>query len=119
MPGTKRTPIYRQAAQPQITLRAIELFKQMESARRARKRAVGCTISRYGLCTGDCRVCERWYDLHDELHTELRLPPWRWPCLGFCRYPPNSPEARTWRPGGEQRALWEALNEARQSIRLR
>jgi hypothetical protein len=117
MPGTRRVPLHRQTARPQITLRAIELFTQMERARRARKRAVGCTITRHGYCTGDCRACCAWDDAHAELCTELRLPPWRWPCIGYNPYPPNSPEARAWRPGGHQRELEEALNEARQSIK--
>ena len=28
-----------------------------------------------------CPGCERWYDLHDELHMELRCKPWEWPCV--------------------------------------
>jgi hypothetical protein len=116
MPGTRRIPLHRQAAQPQITLRAVELFTQMERARRARKRAVGCTITKHGLCTGDCRTCRAFDDLDDQLHRELKLRPWQWPALPYNPYPPNSPEARAWRPGGERQARWEALNEARQSI---
>jgi hypothetical protein len=28
-----------------------------------------------------CPGCERWYDLHDELHWELQCNPWEWPCV--------------------------------------
>jgi hypothetical protein len=116
MPGTKRIPIHRQAAGPQVTLRAIELFREMERARRARKRAVGCTITKHGYCTGDCRACCAWDAAHDQLHSELKLRPWQWPCLPYNPFPPNSPEARAWRPGGAQQKLQDLLNEARQSI---
>jgi hypothetical protein len=29
-----------------------------------------------------CPGCARWYDLHADLHDELQLPPWQWPCIG-------------------------------------
>jgi hypothetical protein len=114
--GTKRTPITRQAMRPQVTPRALALFVELERAQRARKRTVGCTISEHGLCTTDCRACRRWYDLHAELHTELRLRPWVWPCLGRNPFPPNSPEAQAWRPSIDQQALWDQLDEARRAI---
>jgi hypothetical protein len=112
MSGTRRTPIGRRSA-VQITRRAIDLFAELERARRARRRAVDCTISERGLCTTDCRACRRWFDLHDELHIQLGLPPWVWPCLPRNPYPPGSPKAREWRPGPEQKELWDLLNEAR------
>jgi hypothetical protein len=116
MPGTRRTPIARQAARPLITPRAIELFAELERARRARALAVDCSVSKHGYCaTRHCRVCQRWLDLHAELHTELRLPPWAWPCLPRNPYPPGSPEAKKWRPGDAQKKLQDLLNEARRA----
>jgi hypothetical protein len=111
---TNRTPMQRPAL-TMISPRAIELFAELERARRARRRAVDCTLSEHGLCTTDCRACRRWFDLHAELHTELRLKPWQWLCLPRNPYPLGSPQARDWRPGAEQAELWELLNEARRA----
>jgi hypothetical protein len=116
MSGTLRTPISRRSVQPQITPRALELFVEMERATRARRRADGCSVSTYsGYCTTDCRACWKWFDLHSELHIELRLRPWQWPCLPRNPYPPGSPEADDWQPGEEQQELWELLDEARRA----
>jgi hypothetical protein len=112
MSGTKRTPIERRSA-VQITPRALELFAESERARRARRRATDCTIGEYGHCTGDCRACSRWWDLQDELHTELRMELWQWPCIPKNPYPPGSPRARAWRPGTEQKELRDLLDKAR------
>ena len=93
--------------QPQIIPRALELFVEMERATRARRRADGCSVSTHSrYCTTDCPACRKWFDLHAELHTELRLRPWQWPCLPRNPYPPGSPEADNWRPGEEQQELW-------------
>jgi hypothetical protein len=113
MPGTRRTPLFRQATPQQLTPRAIKLFVELERARRARKHVDDCTVTKHGLCTGDCAACLKWDDLHDQIHRELKLRPWEWPCLPYCPYPPNSPAAMAWRPGGSQRALYEVLDEAR------
>jgi hypothetical protein len=29
----------------------------------------------------DCPSCRRWWDLHSELHDELRLTPAQWPAI--------------------------------------
>jgi hypothetical protein len=111
---TNRTPIQR----PTLTMispRALELFAELERVRRARRRAADCTIAESGYCTTDCRACRRWFDLHDELHIELRLRPWQWPCLPRNPYPPGSPKARDWRPGTEPEELWNLLNEVRRA----
>jgi hypothetical protein len=108
---TNRTPIQRPAL-TMISAQTLKLFAELERARRARSAAVDCTISEYGLCTTDCRACRRWFDLHDQLHIELRLNPWQWPCLPRNPYPPGSPKARDWRPGTEAAGLWGLLNEA-------
>jgi hypothetical protein len=118
MAGTRRVPIARQVVQSSVTPRASELFTELERVGRSRKRAVGCTITEHGLCTADCLACQRWSDLHAALHTELRLRPWQWPCLGRNPYPPNSSEADAWRPSSEQQALWEALDAARRAPAL-
>jgi hypothetical protein len=28
-----------------------------------------------------CSACERAYVLHDQIHCELKLRPWQWPCV--------------------------------------
>jgi hypothetical protein len=113
MSGTRRTPLARLPG-VQITPRAIELFTEMERATRARRRAVGCTITEYGLCKTDkCGACRRWWDAHNKLCTELALPPWQWPVIPRNPYPPNSAMARDWQPGTEQQALWNLLDKAR------
>jgi len=111
---TNRTPIARRPA-VQITPRALDLFAELERARRARRRAVDCTIAETGYCTTNCRACRLWFDAHAELHAELRLKLWQWPCLPKNPYPPGSPNARDWHPGTEPQELWNLLNEARQA----
>jgi hypothetical protein len=112
--STKRVPVSRPAVQ-MITARAVELFRELERANRARKRAIDCTISEFGRCTTDCRACRRWADAHDDLHSELKLPPWFWPCLPHNPYPPGSPRARAWEAAEapeEQLELQVLLQEA-------
>jgi hypothetical protein len=116
--GTRRTPLARRPA-VQITPRALELFAELERARRARRHATDCTISEFGLCIAECAACERWWDLQDELHIELDLPPWRWPAIPRNPYPPGSPKAREWRAGTEQEELWKLLEEARREAARR
>jgi hypothetical protein len=111
MSGTRRTPIPRRATL-QISARAVELFEQVERARRQR-RAASCVVGTYGYCRGECPACRSWYDLQDELHAELGLKPWQWPCVPINPFPPGSPPACDWRPGGDQLALWQLLDQAR------
>jgi hypothetical protein len=87
----------------------------LERSRRARLHAVDCTISEQGLCKSACRACRQWWDLHNQLHVELRLKPWQWPCIPRNPYPPGSPAAREWRPGTEQEELRSLLIEARRA----
>jgi hypothetical protein len=114
MAGTRRVPLRRPVLQ-QISMRAIELFRELERARRARRRAVDCSVSRYGLCSAQCGACMAWWDAHDALHSELRLRPWQWPALPKNPYPPRSPAARKWRPSDAQRALQDQLEAARRA----
>src|SRR5438045_6072503 len=90
-----------------ITARVLKLFSELERATRARRRATDCTIAATGYCTTKCRACRTWYDVHAELHSELKLPPWRWPCVPRNPWPPGS--AREWRAGSEQEQLWRQL----------
>jgi hypothetical protein len=110
MSGTRRTLLARHPT-VQITQRAIDLFRELERANRARKRAIDCTISEFGHCIAECCACCRWWDLQDELHIELGLPPWQWPCIPRNPYPRGSPKARDWRPGAEQEELWDDKGE--------
>jgi hypothetical protein len=115
MSGTRRVPLARPPA-VKITPRALDLFVEMERARRARRRADDCAIDApSGYCTTDCRACRAWWDAHAALQEELRLPPWQWPCLPRNPYPPGSPKAREWRAGTEQKDLWDFLNKARRA----
>jgi hypothetical protein len=83
MSGTRRTPISRIGTLLQITSRALELFEATEKGRRKR-RAAGCVVGVYGQCRMECGACQTWAAAHSELHSELRLRPWQWPCLPIC-----------------------------------
>jgi hypothetical protein len=75
MGTSKRRPIHRSLVM-QITPRAVELYRQM-----CRVRCV-CPPREYGdRYVPLCANCERWYDLHNELHLELKLKPWQWPAI--------------------------------------
>jgi hypothetical protein len=72
--GTRRTPLARSPGM-QITPRAVDLYAAMGKLR--------CSCpSPKPPTQGPCPGCARWYDLHDELDDELRLPPWYWPIVG-------------------------------------
>jgi hypothetical protein len=115
MSHTKRTPIVR-TTRLQPSARALELFDQLEKARRQR-RAATCIIgdSPAGYCSSECAACRTWYDLHNKLHEELGLKPWEWLCLPRNPYPPGTAASRNWRadPDGEEQAPWQLLDEAR------
>jgi hypothetical protein len=118
---TNRTPL-RRPGLPQVSARAIELFEQLERARRARRRSTDCTLSGpQDYCSGRCRACQQWWDLHDELHRELKLRPWQWPCVPSNPHPPGTKRSRDWDcaagEGDEQQALWDLLDSARRSAR--
>src|SRR5262245_59547049 len=111
-----RTPLYRSTVEPRITPPALEIFAEIERARKSRRRALDCRVrSAAGYCDTSCNACRRWYDLHKQLHTALGLPVWIWPCVPRCPFPPGSDGARAWRPDGDQQALWDLLNEARRA----
>jgi hypothetical protein len=72
MSGTRRTPLVRRPT-VQITPRAIDLYLAMSKLR--------CTCPPPSPGRTQCPGCQRWYDLHAELHEELRCAPWEWPCV--------------------------------------
>lgn len=113
MSGTRRTPIARRATL-KISARALELFEQLERARRQR-RAASCVVGPYGYCGMECGACQDWANAHSELHRELALKPWEWPCLPVCPFPPGSSAARDWSPSGPELALWQTLERARRA----
>jgi hypothetical protein len=71
---TNRTPIQRPAL-TMISPRAVDIFVAM------RKLKCTCLPPPRPPTRGPCPGCARWYDLHDELHTELPCQPWEWPCV--------------------------------------
>src|SRR6266478_5324957 len=85
MSGTRRVPLARRPA-VQITPRAVELFVAMGKLR--------CTCPPPDPKRSPCPGCERWYDLHDELHGELACKPWEWPCVA--RHSPKRAGSPAW-----------------------
>jgi hypothetical protein len=75
MGTSKRTPIHRSLIM-QITSRAVAIYEQM--------RRIHCTClpreysARY---VPPCASCDKWWDLHNELHRELKLKVWHWPAI--------------------------------------
>jgi hypothetical protein len=93
MSGTKRVPVTRTPI-PQITPKAIELFRQYRRS--------------YG---------KRSDDLHYALWEELRCKPWEWPCCEDPRadvnpYPPGTPAHATWQPNLRAQEMWKQLDAA-------
>jgi hypothetical protein len=82
---TNRTPIQRPAL-TMITPRAVELFVAMGKLR--------CTCPPPSPKRSPCPGCERWYDLHADLHDELQCKPWEWPCVA--RQSPKRAGSPTW-----------------------
>jgi hypothetical protein len=115
--SSKRKPLNRPPAL-QITPLAIRLFTEMN--------AISCTCAprdwdgkywEHKPCAG----CERWWELHAQLHDELRCRPWEWPCIqsptAVCPYPPGSPAAQSWRPDESAQQMWQALARAAREAR--
>jgi hypothetical protein len=70
---TNRIPVQR-PAQTMISHRALDLFIAMG------KLCCSCPSPK-PVTQSPCRGCDRWYDLHDELHRELGCKLWDWPCV--------------------------------------
>ena len=113
MSGTRRTPIIRRGT-PQISPRALKLFEQAEKAR-LKRRGAACAVGPYGHCSLECAACRDWSNAHNELHKELGLRPWEWPCLPINPFPPGSINSRDWQPEGEELLLWQTLEKARRA----
>src|SRR5262249_14998665 len=102
----------------QITPLAIRLFTEMK--------AISCTCAprdwdgKYGEHKR-CAGCERWWELHAQLHDEFGCRPWKWPCIqsptAVCPYPPGSPAAQSWRPDESAQQMWQALARAAREAR--
>jgi hypothetical protein len=105
MPVKKRIDKHRDVV---ISDRAIAIFREMRAAARR------CTCE----FDGECPACDRWYASHSELHGELNLPPWIWPCIR-----PTLEECSDRRCGGvyrswvSQRELWLLLREAERAAK--
>jgi hypothetical protein len=108
MPVKKRVDKRRDVV---ITDRAIAIFREMRAA--ARRCTCGPDDS-----IDKCSACERWYDLHSELHSELSLPPWIWPCL---RHTLDECSDRRFvgihKSWVSQRELWLLLREAERATK--
>jgi hypothetical protein len=76
--STKRTPLAR-PLQHLISDRALRAFRHM------RRLESQCTCPPRDW-DGEywkhrqCAACDAWYEQHNILHSELAMPPWRWPC---------------------------------------
>jgi hypothetical protein len=90
-----------------ITDRAIAIFRELRTTARR------CSCE----STAECLAC-RWGDLHSELHLELGLPPWVWPCLrhtlGECSDQRRVGMHRSW---VSQQELWLLLREAERAAK--
>jgi hypothetical protein len=83
---TKRTPINRDHRR-QFSPLAIELFGKLKAAEDK----------------------DEWWEIHNQLHDELRCKPWEWPCV----QDPDPEVERNYEPRPEALALWAALEGAR------
>ena len=122
MSGTKRKRIDR-PPQRQLTRHAIALFtkiRQCEAARSPETCIRGACYDIANYCSKECTACERWYTFQHELHAELKMPPWDWPCWSLNPFAPGTAAYRNWRLvlDDEQYALWCALETARRAARV-
>ena len=71
----------------------------------------------------ECEACQQRRDLHAELHNELQLEPWVWPCWehpsAASPYLKGSPADEEWCPNLEGQSLWQLLEEASKATRRR
>jgi hypothetical protein len=97
MAGTKRTPINRPPTGG-ITREAVVLFDAM--------RRCNCVCQKRDL--RECNGCRRWWELHDQLHAELKLKPWDWPAT-------QNPRSNWVMPEAQER--WRQLDQASRELR--
>jgi hypothetical protein len=118
MPGTRRTPINRPPTGGQITDAAVALYDAMR-----RCKCVCPPIDWDGAYweRSECAGCRRWWELHSQLHDELKLAPWAWPAIEN-PHPDASPYPRahhghdTWAVPDAQ-ARWRKLDAASRELR--
>ena len=115
--SSKRKPLNRPPAL-QITPLAIRLFIEMKAI------SCACAPRDWGgkyWVHEQCAGCKRWWELHAQLHDELRCRPWEWPCIespeAECPYPPGSAAAHSWRPNERAQQMWQALAGAAREAR--
>ena len=115
--SSKRRPLARPPAL-QITPLAVNLFTEMA--------AISCTCAPRdwdGKYWGQdqCAGCKRWWELHAQLHDELRCRPWEWPCIqspeAESPYPAGTPAAQNWRPNERAQHMWRMLEQAARETR--
>ena len=111
---TKRIPTARTVTL-RITAKAVSLFEQMRRLERACRCPPTDWSGEYWKQT-QCTACEKWWQLHSELHDELGCRPWHWPCIenphAESPYPPGSAADLAWKPNRRGQALWKALAHA-------
>jgi hypothetical protein len=119
MSGTRRVPIER-ATLTRIPAEAISIYCEMIRLR--------CTCKPYPnpkqwWGRKECRACEKWWELHNELADQILHKPWQWPLITpITRYPDYDREAGMFtntlrrRQGNDRmRAMEKALRAASSS----
>ena len=119
---TKRTPIARQMATPQIKEQAVAIYERMRKLR--------CSCGPYPnpkqwWGREECSGCRRWWDLHNELAHHIPHRPWEWPLAApITKYPVYDHGLKRYtteirRPPARERerALERALREATREMR--
>ena len=68
-----------------------------------------------------CTACKQWWVEHRNLHRELELNPWDWPCVERPGtrppYPKGSPADQTYEPNYEGQARWARFEQAARAVR--
>jgi hypothetical protein len=99
--GDRRVPI------TEAALKAFSTMLRLE-------RKCTCPPYKYGQHNPQCRACERWWDAHQILFTELQCKPWEWPCI---EAPVGDEPASSWKRLARHRyrVLAAALRARRQA----
>jgi hypothetical protein len=103
---TNRTPIQRPAL-TMISARAVDLYVAMGKLR------CTCPVPKPPT-VGPCPGCAAWYDLHAELHDELRCELWEWPCVA--RQPKRAGSAYMNESIGARMAMLKEAAKARRTV---
>ena len=106
-----RPPLNRNWDGPQAKPRPPRCFPRSAVAifQRMLRLAADCTCQ-----DGKCTACKRWWAEHRNLHRELELNPWDFPCVERpgtpCPFPPSNSMAKTWEPDVEAQARWASYS---------